>query len=162
MGSYGQQGGSGEEAEMRHRGSILATIGILASLAVMVASPAGATTSTSETIVLMRSTSLQPIGWTAIGTFTDSGSWAGVFGAFAADSAPVFAGTLKTVETGLSGTLSLDFTVLSSPVDGFGGNCQLTGGTGAYANYHGTGTWVFSSDATTRYYTCTMSAHQDP
>jgi hypothetical protein len=36
------------------------------------------------------------------------------------------------------------------------------GGTGAYVNYQGAGTWTFSTEGVTRYYTCTLSVHQDP
>jgi len=143
---------------------ILVSAAMLASFALL-AVPAGATPSTSETIVLKRNAELQTIGWNAYGpTFFDSGSWAGDFAAFSADPAPIFAGTIKTIETGSAGSLELDFQVLTSPspTDGFGGNCQLAGGTGAYLNYRGTGTWTFSTDGVTRFYTCTLTVHVDP
>ena len=143
--------------------SIVMSFAVLASLLVIV-SPAGASPSTSQTIVLTRDANLHPSGWNAYGTFVDSGSWTADSGAFAPDSAPLFVGTLKTTETSSAGTLSLSFTVLTSPspTGVFGGNCQLTGGTGAYAGYQGTGTWLFSTDGTTRYYTCSLRVHQDP
>src|SRR5438128_7204953 len=107
-------------------------VGAVLSIALLGAGPAAATSSTSETIVLKRDANLNPIGWNAYGpTFVDSGSWASSFAAFGGGPSPIFAGTIKTIETGSGRTFELDFQVLANAT-GFGGHCQLTDGTGGY------------------------------
>jgi hypothetical protein len=132
---------------------------ILASIVVL-ASPAGATPGSSETIVLQRNSSFQTDGWSSSGAFADAGSWTADFGAFGAG--PIFAGTIKTTETGANGTFEMVLQVQGS-ITAFLGTWQITGGTGAYAGLHGSGSWSFHSDNTgERFYTCTGSVHWEP
>ena len=149
---------------MVRRTSIIVLAAFLAALAV--AGPAGATTSTAETIVLQRDSAGTPIGWSASGTFTDSGSWTDPFGVGAGCIAqtPVCNIELKTVETGSAGTFQMEFQVHLNVVTNptfFGGTWMISQGTGAYATLAGTGTWSRAVDPNTgvRTYTCLGLVH---
>ena len=57
---------------------ISAPLGAVLLVALM-AGPAAASPGTGETIVLMRDSQFNEIGWSATGMFHDSGSWASSF-----------------------------------------------------------------------------------
>jgi hypothetical protein len=104
---------------------------------------ASATPSTDETLFLTQHDDFNPVAWEAHGAFTDSGTWErGVVTFHGGKGTPVFAGTIKTFETGANGSFRMTFEGLGSNATGvFGGTWQIGGGTGAYAGLHGNGVW---------------------
>jgi hypothetical protein len=123
----------------------LAAVTLIVTLAV----PAAASTPTNETIVLLRDSQSQEIGWSASGTFTDAGSWTSDFRRSGALPSPVaFETMLKTTETSSFGTFRLEFQGHFNAPAGhdFGGTWVLSGGTGAYVGIHGVGTWSVAPD----------------
>jgi hypothetical protein len=94
---------------------------------------------------------------------SDSGTWDRGLIRFQGGQSPVFAGTIKRVETGALGSFQMIFQGLGSNVTGaFSGTWQISGGTGAYAKLHGTGTW-YEDDSTPGVFRfpCTGKVHFD-
>jgi hypothetical protein len=147
---------------MRKLKALLLAAALLA-LAAVLAAPVGASPSATETIVLMRNGDLNEVGWSASGAFGDSGSWTTDFLEIGGGQSPTAAGMLKTTETGANGTFEMIFQLTGIPTV-FGGTWQITDGTGAYADLHGKGTWIHSTDPVTgnSIFTCTGTVHFDP
>jgi hypothetical protein len=123
--------------------------------------PVGATPSDTATLVLMRNPDLEEIGWYAdFPGFHDVGSWTSDFRAFGGGKSPVFAGLIKTTQSGGHGSFHTSFQVLEIG-DSFGGSCQISGGTGDYAGIHGSGSWRFDAEGDVRFYRCTAAVHWD-
>jgi hypothetical protein len=151
----------------RARGALALSVAaaMLASFA-MLAAPAGATTPSAETIVLLRDSSGSEIGWSASGAFADSGSWTTDFLVFGAlPSPPDFQNVVKTTQTSSTGSFGMNFqgqfNVLVSPT--LSGTWSISLGTGAYATLRGTGTWSRSVDPLTGnpLFTCLGEVHFD-
>jgi hypothetical protein len=138
---------------------VVALASLLVGLALLVGH-AGATTPQTATLVVMRTGDLAEIGWNAtFPEFTDSGSWTSDFAAFGGGMSPVFAGLLKTTETGTHGNFATNWQVLDNGV--FDGTCQVSGLTGQYVGLHGAGSWTFREHDGTRFYTCVTAVHWD-
>jgi hypothetical protein len=139
---------------------VLVLAGAVSSL-VVATGLARATPPATATIELMRNQDLEEIGWNgSFPGFSDAGSWTSNFRAFGGGNSPVFAGLIKTTETGAHGTFQTSFQVLDSKGT-FSGTCQISGGTGDYAHLQGTGPWSFREQGDTRVYTCVVQAHWD-
>ena len=122
------------------------------TLLIALAAPAAASSPTSTTIVLVRDGQFNEIGWSATGSFSDSGSWTSDFRHSGALPSPVaFQTILKTTETSALGTFRIEFQGHFNLPAGhdFGGTWVITQGTGAYAALHGGGTWSEADDANT-------------
>jgi hypothetical protein len=136
---------------------LLVVAGVLFALTV---GPAAATTPQTATLVVMRTGDLQEIGWYAtFPDFADAGSWTSDFAAFGGGMSPVFAGLLKTTETGAQGGFRTNWQVLDNGT--FSGTCDLSGDAGAYDRLHGTGSWTFREQGGVRFYTCVAAVHWD-
>ena len=129
---------------------------------------ANATGGTAETIVLLRNGETDPIGWSASGTFTDSGSWTDPFARAGGIPSPnVFQLEIKTVQTNRGGTGSfwLNFQGHLNLTTGrdFGGTWTISQGSGPYAGLHGHGTWSLAIDPISgfRMITCVGLVHFD-
>ena len=92
---------------------------------------------------------------------SDSGTWDRGLIRFQGGRSAVYAGTIKTVETGSLGSFQMLFQGLGNAV-AFSGTWQITNGTGAYARLHGTGTW-YEDDSTPGIFRfpCTGQVHFD-
>jgi opacity protein-like surface antigen len=147
---------------MRKIWAVLALPLAVTGLAVtLLAASAAATQPQTATLVVMRNADLEEIGWNAtFPGFTDSGSWTSDFRAFGGGKSPVFAGLLKTTESGVRGTFQTNWQVLDSK-GGFSGTCDLSGGTDAYDHMHGAGGWTYREQGGTRFYTCVAAVHWD-
>jgi hypothetical protein len=126
----------------------LAVLTLVAALA----APAAASSPTNETIVLLRDSQSNEIGWSASGTFSDAGSWTSDFRRSGALPSPVaFETVLKTTETSSVGTFRIEFQGhLNVPAgQDFGGTWVITDGSGGYAGLYGGGTWSVADDPNT-------------
>ena len=140
--------------------------GLVSTVIITGALSAGATPGTSETFVLQRDSALNPIGWAASGTFTDSGSWTDPFAVAGGLPSPtVFEIESKTVESSSQGTFQIEFQGHFNAVTNphFGGTWTISQGTGAYATLRGHGTWSLAIDQVTgtRTFTCPGLVHFD-
>ena len=117
--------------------------------------------------MLLRDSGGNPIGWSASGTFADSGSWTDPFAAVggALPQTPVFEIEIKTVETGSAGTFDMEFQGHFNDITkpNLSGTWKISKGTGAYATLRGYGTWSRAIDPITgvRTYTCPGLVHFD-
>jgi hypothetical protein len=131
----------------------LATTVLLGLVSTGFATAAHAKTPTNETIWLYRDSELNPVGWRAIGTFSDSGSWIDPFAAAGGLPSPnVFTIEIKTVQTGSSGTFDMNFQGMLNLTTGstsLSGTWTISKGTGVYATLHGYGTWTRGVDTQT-------------
>ena len=107
-----------------------------AMLLIALAAPVAASSPTNATIILVRDSQFNEIGWSATGSFSDSGSWTSDFRRSGALPSPVaFQTILKTTETSALGTFRIEFQGHFNLPAGhdFGGTWVITQGTGAYA-----------------------------
>ena len=127
------------------------------------AAPAAATLPTDETFLLQRDLSdFAEVGWSAEGTFADSGEWTSDGAAFGGGLQTGHI-TLFTTETGSAGSFRLLFQGLENLVHPFSGNWQIIDGTGAYTTLRGQGTWTVAPvpDTTLELFTLTGKVHFD-
>ena len=140
----------------------LATAAVLA----LAVGSAGATPPSSNVQILLTENPADyaPIDWSATGLISDHGTWEkGLLTFHGSPHSPVFAGIVKTVETGSKGSFGMQFQGLGVNATGvFSGTWQISGGTGAYARLHGTGTWYADdSRAGITVFPCTGEVHFD-
>jgi hypothetical protein len=132
------------------RGLMAAVIAV-----VLVASPAAATTPTTEVFTLLQGDHT----WSATGAFSDAGTWQTYRRELGGLGSPVaFAGTLFITLTGAEGTINLRLFVEFNQVQERD-ICSITGGTGAYAQLAGQGTWTQVGRGTEAVLTCTASVN---
>ncbi len=146
---------------LRNLKVVLAAAATLASLA-LAAAPAGATTPTSETFSLLRAfPGGPPTTWSSTGLFADAGTWSVdnlIIGAL--PSPTTFANNFFTTLSSSAGTIKMRFV--------FEGNqpqvqtlCWIDGGTGAYQNLTGQGTFTVQIIGGQPHIDCTANVHVD-
>jgi hypothetical protein len=129
-------------------------VGALA-IAALVAGPTTATTPTTEVFTLLQGDHT----WSATGAFNDAGTWETYRREFGGLGSPVaFAGTLFVTLTGGQGTINLRLFVEFNQAQERD-LCTITGGTGAYAQLAGQGTWTQVGRGTEAVLTCTADVN---
>lgn len=131
--------------------------GVIGALVVtaLAAGPGAATTPTVEVFTLLQGDHT----WSATGAFTDAGTWQTYRRALGGLGSPVaFAGTLFVTLTGAQGTINLRLFVEFNEVQERD-LCTITGGSGAYAQLAGEGTWIQVGRGTDAVLTCTADVN---
>jgi hypothetical protein len=114
---------------------------------------------TDETMVLVQDAStFATLGWSATGTFTDSGSWTVDRIVFGSDKTALF-GDVEDTHVGANGTFKLSFHGGTTPVGSVAASWRMYGGTGAYTGVVGVGTWTQAFDQANNRLIFTLTGH---
>lgn len=117
-----------------------------------------------ETMVLIQdATTFATLGWSASGTFTDSGSWTVDRIVFGAPNTSLL-GDVEDTHIGANGTFKLAFHGGSTPVGSVAASWRMYDGTGAYARVVGEGTWTQAFDQANNHliFTLVGRVHSSP
>ena len=124
------------------RASAMFLASLVAGLALLVG-PAAATPATGVTLLLRENYDYSTIDWTASAPIAESGLWdKGRLTFHGGNGNPNWAGMIKTTLTSSGGSFDMEFQGRGNGTTGaFSGTWTISGGTGAFAGIHGTGTW---------------------
>jgi hypothetical protein len=134
---------------------------VMLAMIVLLAVPASATPPTPQTISLVREyPGGPPAGWSSTGpVFTDAGQWTVdrlILGAFPAPTEGAL--NFFITATGSSGTIAMRF-LLEFNQSQEQDLCWITGGTGAYTNLRGQGTFTVNVIGGQPHIDCTAALH---